>query len=78
MNSIAFARKKMLENKEQISELKYEGNIGLAEVMNFYLKAKKNRQFDLITKVENLISNNKTKDAWKIILDYIGASLEGK
>lgn len=35
MNSIAYARKQM------IAELNYEGNIGLMEISQFYINAKK-------------------------------------
>jgi hypothetical protein len=74
MNSIAFARKNMLE--QQIKELKYEGNIGLMEISKFYLAAKKKGHLSKIHHVESLIKDNKTQEAWKIILDYIGETLE--
>lgn len=74
MNSIGYARQKMLESK-QLDELNYEGNIGLMEVSQFYVKAKKNNDHSLIKKVEDLISSKNNAKAWKIILDYLGVSL---
>jgi C-terminal processing protease CtpA/Prc len=77
MNSIAYARKRMIEETNQkINELNYPGNIGLLEISNFYMKAKKNKDLSLINKVEEYIKKNENKKAWEIILDYLGVTLQ--
>jgi len=80
MNSIGLARKRMIEEKNQqvLGELNYKGNVGIAEVFQFYTKAKEKGDHALIKEIDNLIARNDTKTAWKIILDYLGTSLSGK
>lgn len=75
MNSIAYARKQMVED-QKINELKYPGNIGLMEISSFYMKAKKNGDTSLISKVEALIKIKNNEKAWTIILNYLGVTLE--
>jgi hypothetical protein len=73
MNPIISARIKMKE----IEEASYDGNIGLMEVAQFYMKAKEKGDHSLIARVDRLIKENKIKKAWTIILDYVGVKLKG-
>jgi hypothetical protein len=66
--------------QEQIAldEVNYSGNVGIAELFTFYERAKKNQDHFTLKQVDDLIKRNRTKKAWKIVLDYLGLTLSNK
>ena len=60
--------------KFEIFEAVYSGNIGMIETFQFYQDASD----DQISKLEKLISNDKIKQAWKLIQQVTDINLQGK
>ena len=56
------------------TEAKYHGNLGFEEMMIFYRKANATQKKQL----EHLINQNKVSDAWKLVQQVTGMSLEVK
>jgi len=58
-----------------LNEAAYHGNVGLAELFQFYDRAGKNDP-QLIEKVKTLLAQKKNKEVWKIVQDYLGVQLK--
>jgi hypothetical protein len=60
-----------------IFEAAYKGNIGIIELFQFYEKAEKENP-ELFKEVKALIKQNKEKEVWKKIQDYLNVKLVDK
>jgi hypothetical protein len=60
-----------------IFEAAYKGNIGIIELFQFYEKAEKENP-ELFKEVKSLIKQNKEKEVWKKIQDYLNVKLVDK
>ena len=57
--------------KTKVDEAAYVGNIGAMEMFKFYQKASKEEK----KKLKSLISDKKSKEAWKLVQDVTGTKL---
>ena len=57
--------------KTKVDEAAYFGNIGAMEMFKFYQKASKEEK----KKLKSLISDKKSKEAWKLVQDVTGTKL---
>lgn len=58
-------------NNPQITEAAYAGNIGMMELVKFHQKADTQQK----KKLQDLITNNRKKEAWNLIQDVTGVKL---
>lgn len=58
---------------QRFVEASYEGNLGMEEVMRFYMDAPPEK----VTEFEQAVDADENDKAWDIVQDYLGVDLVG-